>query len=86
MVAMASGYMMKLVESLFLLSFNFCLNKAENRAYRQNLSAPAQLTAQESYTDWVEEHVAEMMTKTCPVATAMAPSTPEKAAESKGPK
>ena len=78
MVAMASGYMMKLVESLFLLSFNFCLNKAENRAYRQNLSAPAQLTDQESYIEWVEKHVAEMMTKTCPVATAMAPSTPEK--------
>ena len=83
MVAMASGYMMKLVESLFLLSFNFCLNKAENRAYRQNLRAPAQLTAQESYKDWVEEHVAEMMTKTCPVATAMAPSTPEKSSRIK---
>ena len=83
MVAMASGYMMKLVESLFLLSFNFCLNKAENRAYRQNLRAPAQLTAQESYKDCVEEHVAEMMTKTCPVATAMAPSTPEKSSRIK---
>lgn len=73
MVAMESGYMMKLVESLFLLSFNFCLNKAENRTYRQKLSALAQLTAQESYKEWVEEHIAEMIAKTGPVATAMAP-------------
>ena len=73
MVAMESGYMMKLVESLFLLSFNFCLNKAENGTYRQDLSAPAQLTAQESYKNWVEEHVAEMMTTTDILVTAMKP-------------
>lgn len=73
MVAMESGYMMKLVESLFLLSFNFCMNKAENGTYRQDLSAPAQLTAQESYKNWVEEHVAELMTTIAPLVTAMKP-------------
>lgn len=73
MVEMKSGYMMKLIESLFLLSFNFCLNKAENGTYRQELSVPTQLTAQESYTNWVEEHVAELMTTIIPLVTAMQP-------------